>query len=42
VPPPGLSSWDEAFLKALYHTEHLDQHQISAVKTAMVGEIAPH
>jgi hypothetical protein len=42
VPPPGLSAWDEAFLKALYHTEHLDQHQISAVKTAMVGEIAPH
>jgi hypothetical protein len=42
VPPPGLSAWDEAFLKALYHTEHLDQHQIAAVKTAMVGEIAPH
>jgi hypothetical protein len=42
VPPPGLSAWDEAFLKALYHTEHLDQHQLSAVKTAMVGEIAPH
>jgi hypothetical protein len=42
VPPPGLSAWDEAFLKALYHTEHLDQHQIAAVKTAMLGEIAPH
>jgi hypothetical protein len=37
-----LSAWDEAFLKALYHTEHLDQHQIAALKTAMVGEIAPH
>ena len=40
--PPGLSAWDQAFLKALYHTEHLDQHQIAAVKTTMVGEIAPH
>jgi hypothetical protein len=42
APPSGLSGWDEAFLQALYHTEHSDQHQISAVKTAMVGEIAPH
>jgi hypothetical protein len=42
VPPPALSAWDEAFLKALYHVEHLDQHQLSSVKTTMVGEIAPH
>jgi hypothetical protein len=42
VPPPGLSAWDEAFLKALYHIEHLDQHQVGALKTAMMGEIAPH
>jgi hypothetical protein len=42
APPPGLSPWDEAFLKALYHIEHLDQHQLARVKTAMVGEIAPH
>ena len=41
VPPPGLSAWDEAFLKALYHTEHLDQRQISAIKTAMVQDVAP-
>ena len=39
--PPGLSGWDEAFLKGLYHTEHLDQGQISAIKTAMVQDIAP-
>jgi hypothetical protein len=38
--PPGLSAWDEAFLRALYHLEHLDQHQLARVKTAMVGEIA--
>jgi hypothetical protein len=42
VPPPGLSAWDEAFLKALYHTEHLDQHQIAAIKTSMIEDIAPH
>jgi hypothetical protein len=40
TPPPGLSAWDEAFLKALYHTEHLDQHQISDIKTSMVQDIA--
>jgi hypothetical protein len=39
--PPGLTVWDEAFLKELYHTEHLDQRQISAIRTAMVGDIAP-
>jgi hypothetical protein len=39
--PAGLSAWDEAFLRGLYHTEHLDQRQISAVKTAMVQDIAP-
>jgi hypothetical protein len=40
--PPGLSAWDEAFLRALYHLEHLDQHQLARLKTDMVGEIAPH
>jgi hypothetical protein len=40
--PPGLSAWDEAFLTALYHLEHLDQHQLARLKTAMVGEIVPH
>ena len=39
--PPGLSGWDQAFLKGLYHTEHLDQHQISAIETAMAHDIAP-
>ena len=40
-PPAGLSSWDEAFLKALYHTEHTDRQQVAEIKTAMVEEIAP-
>jgi hypothetical protein len=39
--PPGLTQWDEAFLKGLYHTEHLDQHQLADIKAAMVDEIAP-
>ena len=41
TPPLGMSAWDEAFLKALYHTDHLDQHQILAIKTAIVQDIAP-
>jgi hypothetical protein len=40
--PAGLSAWDEAFLRALYHIDHLDQHQLARLKTEMVGEIAPH
>jgi hypothetical protein len=38
--PAGLTQWDEAFLKGLYHSDHLDQHQILAVKTSMVKDIA--
>jgi hypothetical protein len=39
--PAGLSSWDQAFLKALYHTEHSDKQQLAEIKTVMVEEIAP-
>jgi hypothetical protein len=39
--PTGLSAWDEAFLKALYRTEHTDRQQLAEIKTAMVREIAP-
>jgi hypothetical protein len=39
--PAGLSKWDEAFLKGLYRTEHLDQDQLGDIKTEMVDEIAP-
>jgi hypothetical protein len=39
--PSGLSTWDEAFLKALYHTEHTDKQQLAEIKTAMVQEITP-
>ena len=39
--PAGLSTWDEAFLKALYRTEHTDKQQLAEIKTTMVQEIAP-
>jgi hypothetical protein len=38
-PPTGLTKWDEAFLKGLYNTDHLDQHQILSVKSSMVTDI---
>lgn len=39
--PMGLSNWDEAFLKALYQTEHLDRSQFDDIQSAMVRDIAP-
>jgi hypothetical protein len=39
--PAGLSSWDEAFLKALYHTGQTDKQQLGEIKSAMAQEIAP-
>ena len=39
--PAGLSAWDEAFLKALYHTEQTDKQQLAEIKTTMVQAIAP-
>jgi hypothetical protein len=39
--PAGLSRWDQAFLKALYHTEHTDRQQLEEIKTAVAAEIAP-
>lgn len=39
--PPGLTAWDEAFLKAVYTTRITDRAQIAAIKTAMVQDVAP-
>ena len=39
--PPGLTSWDESFLKALYDTRITDRAQLAAIKTAMVQDVAP-
>lgn len=39
--PPGLTAWDQAFLKAVYETRITDRAQIAAIKTAMVQNVAP-
>lgn len=39
--PPGLTAWDESFLKAVYKTRITDRTQIAAIKTAMVQDVAP-
>lgn len=38
--PPGLTPWDESFLKAIYQTRITDRAQLAAIKTAMVQAIA--
>jgi hypothetical protein len=39
--PPGLSSWDQAYLKALYHTSHEDRMQMAEIKTSVMEDVAP-
>jgi hypothetical protein len=39
--PPGLSTWDEAFLKALYHTDQTDKQQLAEIKTTMIEGLLP-
>jgi hypothetical protein len=36
-----LSPWDQAFIKALYHTEHTDPGQLGEIKIAVVKDLAP-
>jgi hypothetical protein len=38
--PTGLSAWDSAFLKALYHTSQKTNRQRSAITQSMVQDIA--
>ena len=38
--PLGLSSWDQAFLKGLYDTEHADVTQPLAIAVSMAHEVA--
>ena len=40
APALGLSNWDQAFLKALYHTEQTDPMQLSEIKASVVRDIA--
>jgi hypothetical protein len=41
VPALGMSPWDAAYLKALYHTQHEDKTQLLALKASMLKEVAP-
>jgi hypothetical protein len=40
APPLGLSPWDAAYLRAIYHTQQHDKTQLLAVKEAMVNDVA--
>ena len=39
--PSGLSPWDQAYLKALYHTSHKDRMQLAEIRTSVMEDIAP-
>ena len=39
--PPGLTAWDESFLKAVYATRITDRAQIAEIKISMVRDVAP-
>jgi hypothetical protein len=41
APSLGLSAWDQAFLKALYHTDQRDKMQLAEIKTSVVRDVAP-
>jgi hypothetical protein len=41
APSLGMSTWDVAYLRALYHTEHEDKTQLLALKAAMLKDIVP-
>jgi hypothetical protein len=40
APAQGLSTWDAAYLKALYHTDHSNLTQVSAMGHSMLKEVA--
>jgi hypothetical protein len=39
--PTGLSLWDQAYLKSLYHTSHKDKMQLAEIRTSVVRELVP-
>ena len=41
APPLGLSPWDAAYLKAIYHVQQDDKTQLLAVRESMVNDVAP-
>jgi hypothetical protein len=40
APPQGLSPWDQAYLKALYHTDRSDRTQRLAIARSIMQEVA--
>ncbi|HVO47588.1 MAG TPA: hypothetical protein VMT29_14770, partial [Steroidobacteraceae bacterium] len=40
APTEGLSPWDQAYLKALYHTDQADKMQLAEIRTSMLRDIA--
>lgn len=40
APARGLSVWDAAYLKALYHTQHEDRTQLLAVRESVTEDVA--
>jgi hypothetical protein len=41
VTPLGLSPWDAAYLKALYHTQQYDKTQLLTVRESVVNDLTP-
>jgi hypothetical protein len=41
APPLGLSPWDAAYLKAIYHTQQDDKTQLLTVRDSIVNDVAP-
>lgn len=41
VPPSGLTTWDQAFLSALYHTDQSSSTQRSQIVVRMVHDVSP-
>jgi hypothetical protein len=39
--PPGLTGWDESFLRATYQARITDRQALAEIKTMMVQDIAP-
>ena len=41
TPPSGLTAWDQAFLKALYHTDQSSRLQDSHISMMIVHDLSP-
>jgi hypothetical protein len=41
APDLGMSTWDAAYLKAPYHTDHIARTQLLAMDESIVKDVAP-